>query len=223
MTCFPVACRELCWSIPALHFTRVSGRISELNSASIYLASGSPRRAQLLEQIGVRFERLEVSVDERVRAGEPAQRYVRRLAMAKARCGFAALKTKPRRPVLGADTSVMVAGQIFGKPRNRDEGLAMLCALSGTTHTVLSAVAIVDGFGDACRLQISQVSFRVLSERDCEAYWATGEPIGKAGGYAIQGLAGVFVQHLAGSYSGVMGLPLYETAELLRGRGIDTL
>jgi septum formation protein len=184
-------------------------------SALIYLASASARRQTLLEQIGVGFEQLHVRVDEQSRAGEPADAYVQRLALAKARAGRAFLDTLDPRPVLGADTAVAVDNRIMGKPHDRAQGLEMLRALSGRDHEVLSAVALAGGH-EALRLSRSRVSFRVLEEAECEAYWETGEPLDKAGGYAIQGHAAQFIERLEGSYSGVMGLPLFETAQLLK-------
>jgi len=183
----------------------------------IFLASASPRRRILLDQLGVRHLWGIVDVDETWLPGEPAERYTVRLALAKARAGRLA---QPRLPVLAADTAVVLDEEIMGKPRDRAHGLAMLANLSGRSHRVLSAVALVAGEREASRLSVSTVSFRVMSEAERLAYWDTGEPADKAGGYAIQGRAAAFVAHLAGSYSGVMGLPLYETAQLLEEFGI---
>ncbi len=197
----------------------------------LYLASSSPRRRSLLEQIGVRYELVSAPVDESALPGESAETFVLRLALAKARAGRAALVGRGAlagrpdglaRPVLGADTAVVVDGEILGKPRDRDDGLAMLRRLSDRSHRVLSAVAMV-GEREATRLSASRVTFRPLTEAECVAYWSTGEPRDKAGAYAIQGHGALFVSHLEGSYSGVMGLPLYETAELLYDAGIDPL
>lgn len=184
----------------------------------VYLASSSPRRCELLDQIGVVYEIVSASVDESVHPGEAPETFVLRIALAKARAGRAAL-TDCARPVLGADTAIVVDGDILGKPRDRTDALAMLQRLSGRSHWVLSAVALV-GDVEATRLSASRVTFRRLDDSDCLAYWATGEPADKAGGYAIQGRGAVFISHLEGSYSGVMGLPLYETAELLNEAGI---
>jgi septum formation protein len=192
-----------------------------MQQASIYLASGSPRRRELLAQIGVSYQILSVAVDETPLAGEDPSHYVSRLALAKARAGHASLQGLALRPVLGADTSVAVDGTILGKPRDRTEGLAMLAALSGRTHRVLSAVALVAGAREATRVQESQVRFRPLTASECQAYWDTGEPADKAGAYAIQGRAAAFIIELIGSYSGVMGLPLFETSELLRDFAIS--
>jgi septum formation protein len=194
----------------------------------IYLASHSPRRRELLDQIGVVYRPVAVSVDETPLPGEAPAAYVARLALAKARTGWLAMPAQPPPPagedkvppVLGADTAVVVDGIILGKPRDRAEGLAMLATLSGREHQVLSAVALVTGEREEVRVQESWVRFRVLSAVERAAYWDTGEPADKAGAYGIQGRAAAFIAELRGSYSGVMGLPLFETAELLREFGI---
>ena len=190
--------------------------------AVVYLASLSPRRQELLQQIGVHYEVLPVDVDETPAAGESAEDYAQRLALAKAGAGWSTLVEKKRLPVLGADTVVVANGTIMGKPRDRQQAIAMLQALSGSTHEVLTAVALVAECS-LVRLNISRVTFRTLSLSECEAYWETGEPADKAGAYAIQGLGAVFIGRLEGSYSGVMGLPLFETAELLQESGIRLL
>lgn len=190
----------------------------------VYLASGSPRRRELLQQIGVRFRILAVEVDEAVRSGEEAEVYVRRLAAAKAERGWQALVVEtggaPPAPVLGADTVVVLDGRIIGKPRDRSDALAILADLSGRTHAVLTAVSVCTATGTFDRLSRSSVRFRVVDEEECAAYWDTGEAADKAGAYAVQGYAAVFIADLAGSYSGVMGLPLFETAELLGLAGV---
>ena len=186
----------------------------------IYLASTSPRRRELLEQIGVAYQVVGAPVDETPRGGEAPEVYVLRMALEKARAGHAQAADKPR-PVLGADTTVVVGGAVLGKPRDRADGIAMLRRLSGVTHHVYSGVALVDADREATRLSVSAVSFREIAERECAAYWQSGEPTDKAGGYAIQGRGALFVARLEGSYSGVMGLPLFETAELLREFGGD--
>ena len=191
-------------------------------SPLIYLASRSPRRRELLEQIGVAHRPLDIQVDEQAREGESPSDYVLRLSQDKAAAGLAASPAGEKLPVLAADTCVVIDGEMLGKPEDRQQGLRMLGRLSGATHRVYTAVALDDG-GLATRLSVSEVSFRPLSEAEMAAYWASGEPIDKAGGYAIQGLAAQFVRELRGSYSGVMGLPLYETAELLREAGIELL
>lgn len=182
----------------------------------LYLASASPRRRELLEQIGVSYRLMEVAVDEALRRGEAPEIYVLRLALAKARAGHARLPAAEAGWVLGADTSVVVDNEILGKPRDRAEGIAMLRRLSGVTHHVYTGVALVGEEREGTRLSVSAVSFRELSSQECEDYWRGGEPADKAGGYAIQGRGAMFISRLEGSYSGVMGLPLFETAELFR-------
>ncbi|CAG8865821.1 dTTP/UTP pyrophosphatase [Pseudomonas fluorescens] len=180
---------------------------------ALYLASGSPRRRELLTQIGVPFTLLSAPVDETALPAESAPAYVERLARAKAAAGHARL-TEPG-VVLGADTAVVIDGKILGKPENAAHALAMLAELSGREHQVLTAVALTDGQRCESRCITSEVRFRAISSEEAQRYWATGEPVDKAGGYAIQGLGAIFVTALAGSYSAVVGLPLSETAELL--------
>ena len=184
-----------------------------------YLASTSPRRRQLLEQLGLRFAMLAAEVDETPRAGEAPVDYVLRLAGAKAETA-ARLLGAPAAPVLAADTAVVLETAILGKPRDREDGLAMLARLSGRRHQVLSAVVLWRAGRLDTALSRSEVSFRGISAEEARSYWESGEPVGKAGGYAIQGLGALFVEHLVGSYSGVMGLPLFETAELLQKAGV---
>ena len=186
---------------------------------SLHLASASPRRRELLQQIGVPHRLVSAPIDESVLPGELPVAYVERLARAKAAAGLAVLGGEDA-CVLGADTAVVLDGRILGKPADRAEGLAMLAALSGRSHKVLTAVAVCDHGRCAARVVSSRVHFRTLSTAEREAYWASGEPQDKAGGYAIQGLAAIFVERLEGSYSAVVGLPLAETAELLGGFGI---
>lgn len=188
----------------------------------IFLASRSPRRRELLHQIGIRHTLVDVTVDESIRQRETASEYVVRLALAKARAGAAKLSAGDRLPVLGADTAVVADGEILGKPADRYQALAMLRRLSGQTHRVLTAVALVADQTES-RLCSSQVSFRRIGRAEAEAYWESGEPADKAGGYAIQGAGAIFISHLQGSYSGVMGLPLFETAELLVNAGIEIM
>jgi septum formation protein len=183
---------------------------------SIYLASASPRRRQLLAQIGVQFELLPAPVDETPHADETPADFVCRMALDKAVCGQGNLRGRRRRPVLGADTVVVVENQIFGKPRDSVHALSMLRQMSAARHQVLSAVALVQEERSETRLQRSSVTFRPLAEEEMQRYWDSGEPADKAGAYAIQGFGAIFVRELEGSYSGVMGLPLYETWELLR-------
>lgn len=185
----------------------------------VYLASGSPRRRELLAQVGVPFQLLDVAVDEGVVAGEPAAVYVARLAHLKALAGLHA-RPGATAPVLAADTAVVLDGAILVKPTDRADGERMLRELSGRTHSVLTAVVLAGMEGAQSRLSRSEVRFRAISAAEIGDYWDSGEPQDKAGGYAIQGAGAVFVAHLHGSYSGVMGLPLYETAELLDLQGV---
>lgn len=199
----------------------------------LYLASASPRRQALLAQIGLSVQTVPQAVPEQRLGQESPENYVQRLALEKARAGLASLEETRLRPVLGADTAVVLGDEIFGKPAHEAEALAMLGRLSGRTHRVLSAVAVVGGgilgqdkasqVTEAVRMNESRVRFRDLTEAECRAYWRTGEPADKAGAYGIQGMAALFIEHLEGSYSGVMGLPLFETGELLRQFGIEVL
>ncbi len=186
----------------------------------LYLASASPRRSELLAQIGVSFRVLPASVDESVLPGEAPEHYVERLALAKAQAGLAQLSGQADACVLGADTSVVLDGMILGKPADRNEALQMLRALSNREHQVLTAVALASPAHCASRVVSSYVRFCEISEAHMQAYWNTGEPQDKAGGYAIQGLAAIFVREVRGSYSAVVGLPLCETAELLAAANI---
>ncbi|MGY8828655.1 MAG: Maf family protein [Pseudomonadales bacterium] len=183
--------------------------------ATLYLASGSPRRRELLTQIAVPFLTQIAPIDENALPGESPIAYVERLALTKAQAGLAALTDNADAVVLGADTAVVLDGRILGKPTDRADGLSTLSDLSGRTHEVLTAVALVSRERQASRVVTSQVTFRALSQAEIEAYWASGEPQDKAGCYGIQGLAAVFVSQLQGSYSAVVGLPLCETAALL--------
>ena len=189
----------------------------------LYLASASPRRAELLQQIGLCFEQLSAPVDETPYPGELPADYVQRLALSKARAGYAVLSGNITQPVLGADTTVVIDGEMLGKPIDRAQGLAMLARLSGRVHQVFSGVALVRGEQECTALQVSQVRFRELSATERIAYWDSGEPADKAGAYGIQGLGASFIMELHGSHSGVMGLPLYETVELLRKFSIQPL
>jgi len=186
----------------------------------IYLASGSPRRRELLQQIGVPFRVLGTAVDEAVAAGEAAAPYVARLAAAKAEAGWEQARDAHPAPVLAADTAVVLDGEILGKPAHRDDGERMLRQLSGRTHEVLTAIALRTEAGLRSSISRSAVTFRRIAADEARAYWETGEPPDKAGAYAIQGRAAVFIADLRGSFSGVMGLPLFETAELLREAGV---
>lgn len=182
---------------------------------TLVLASASPRRRELLAQIGVHFEVVVHDVDETLLPDEAPADYVSRLARAKAAAVAALESVGTARPVLGADTIVVVDGQVLGKPRDAADARRMLTLLSGTEHQVMSAVCVMQGVHQALRLSVTAVQFRALSAQEIENYWQSGEPLGKAGAYAVQGLGALFIKNLQGSYSGVMGLPLYETAQLL--------
>ena len=186
----------------------------------IYLASGSPRRRELLQQIGVPFRVVGTSVDEAVRPGEVPAAYVERLAADKADAGWAASRDEADVPVLAADTAVVLGGKVLGKPADRRDAEDMLRQLSGRTHEVLTAIALLTVNGLESRISRSEVTFRSLAAEEIRDYWETGEPADKAGAYAIQGRAAIFIADLRGSYSGVMGLPLFETAELLSKAGV---
>lgn len=178
----------------------------------ILLASRSPRRRELLEQIGVDYDVIDIDIDESWDGKETPENYVQRIALEKARAGNAF--SDEDYPVLAADTAVILDDEILGKAENNEDAVAMLKKLSNKTHTVLSAVSLIHK-NEKTLLSTSQVTFRKLTKTDINHYIETGEPIGKAGGYAIQGKAAVFIKKLEGSYSGVMGLPLFETQELL--------
>lgn len=184
----------------------------------VYLASASPRRSELLRQIGVRFTVRAAAVDEKLGSGEAPEAYVVRLAAAKAETVWAAVADA--RPVLGADTAVVLDGEVLGKPADAVEAAAMLERLSGRAHRVLTGVALRHAGGLDTRLSESEVRFRATTAAERLAYCATEEPFDKAGGYGIQGHAAVFVESVKGSYSGVVGLPLFETAELLAHCGL---
>ena len=175
----------------------------------IVLASASPRRAALLRRLGAPFRVVPAEVDETPRCGEAAPAYALRLAREKALAVGAAL------PTLGADTVVAVDGRILGKPRDAAEGAAMLLSLSGRAHAAFTGVALCDSEREACRLAAARVTFRRIAADEAKDYWNTGEPADKAGGYGIQGIGGVFVSRIEGSYGAVVGLPLRETCDLL--------
>ena len=187
----------------------------------IYLASASPRRRELLQQIGVRFTVMSAAVDEAVLPDEQPLDYVCRLAQAKAEAVLSRVEMEGQliRPVLGADTTVVLGSRILGKPANEDEAVAMLMSLSGQTHKVMTAVALANDNSEYPETQlaysVTEVRFRNIDAVEARRYWRTGEPADKAGAYGIQGLGAIFVESLSGSYSGVVGLPLYETANLL--------
>ena len=182
----------------------------------LYLASQSPRRAELLTRLGLSFGRIDLDIPEQRQPGEPAIDYVRRVAREKAGAGLLKVMATPGAVVLGADTEVILQDEVFGKPADEAEAAAMLRRLSGRVHTVLSAVTLVDARGERHALSLTEVRFAALSDAQIKAYVATGEPMDKAGAYGIQGLGGVFIEHLSGSFTGVMGLPVYETTALLR-------
>ena len=188
----------------------------------LILASASPRRAQLLEQIGVTFAQAPQEIDETPAAGESAEALAERLALKKARAAYA-VQEQSGCIVLGSDTVVVAGDAILGKPEHADDALRMLALLSNRRHRVCTAVSLVSGNRSASRLSVTGVSFREIKLKEAQAYWETGEPHGKAGAYAIQGLGAVFIEQISGSYSGVMGLPLYETAQLLAEFGIPIL
>lgn len=182
----------------------------------IYLASASPRRSALLTQIGVGHRVTPVDVDEQVLPGEPPGQYVTRLAIAKAEALWSRLNDDERHPVLGADTTVALGNEVLGKPADQADAAQMLRRLSGRTHQVYTAVALRYARGCDSRLSVSDVTLRALDEAEIRDYWYSGEPADKAGGYAVQGAAALFIERIAGSYSGIVGLPLFETGELLR-------
>ena len=200
---------------------------------SVYLASKSPRRQELLRQLGVEFEELLLreapgrrrDVVEEPRKDESPLEYVKRIARTKASVGWHRMGRRelPPKPVLGADTEVVLDGATLGKPEDAAAAIAMLAALAGRTHEVITAVAVRWQTQLALAVSTSQVTFRAIPEEEIARYVGTGEPLDKAGGYAIQGKAAAFVSHLKGSYSGVMGLPLFETAELLARLGFPVL
>jgi septum formation protein len=186
---------------------------------ALILASASPRRHQLLVQIGVPHRVVPAHIAEEQQPGEQSDACVERLAVQKARWVWE--QSDRTLPVLGADTAVVIDERMLGKPRHRSEALAMLAQLSGRTHHVLSGIALIAAAGVVqTRLSVSQVRFRPVAEAEAAAYWDSGEMQDKAGGYAIQGRGAVFVAELRGSYTGVMGLPLLETAQLLRAAGV---
>jgi septum formation protein len=189
------------------------------SNSLIYLASASPRRSALLDQIGVPHRVQPVDVDETARGDELADRYVRRLAVLKAETLWQKLAAAQRHPVLGADTAVVLDDEILGKPRDEQDCRRMLKLLSARTHRVFTAVALRASDGCQSRVNVSEVTFRQLADEEIQRYWRSGEPADKAGAYAVQGRAALFIERIAGSYSGIMGLPLFETGELLAAVG----
>lgn len=190
-------------------------------SVQLILASASPRRQALLKQVGIAFRQQVAEIDETPLENEAAEDYVVRLALEKARA-VRQHSVTGRLPVLGADTAVVIDGRLLGKPESLAHARQMLQLLSGREHRVMSAVALVRS-REAVQLSVSRVWFRPLSENEIDAYWRTGEPQDKAGAYAIQGVGAIFIERLEGSYTGVMGLPLYETGRLLQDFGIQIL
>jgi septum formation protein len=181
----------------------------------IYLASASPRRSALLSQIGVPHRVRPTDLDERRRNAEHPSVYVQRLAREKADAVWSALSSAERLPVLAADTTVAIDADILGKPADEHDAVRMLSRLSGRSHQVYTGLALVSKDGTREAVSVSEVQFRELCAGEIRAYWRTGEPADKAGAYAVQGLAAAFIERIAGSYSGIMGLPLFETAALL--------
>lgn len=187
----------------------------------LYLASQSPRRRELLGRLGLEFGVIDLDVPEHRQPGEPAEDYVRRVAREKAGAGLLKVMGNPTALVLGSDTEVVLDDEVFGKPRDAEDAAAMLRRLSGRTHQVISAVSLVSPSRELQAVSVSDVSFAALSEAQIDAYVAGRQWQGKAGAYAIQGFAETFITRLSGSYSGVMGLPLHETAALLRQFGLE--
>lgn len=189
----------------------------------IYLASASPRRAELLSRIGIQYQILPAAIDESQQPAEPPVEYVVRMAQEKARAIRDRRNPRSDAPILGADTVVVIEGEILGKPADETEAVAILGRLSGRVHSVFSAVALLQHQRELTAMSASKVQFRAIAAEEARAYWRSGEPAGKAGAYAIQGIGAIFVERLEGSYSGVMGLPLFETARLLERCGISPL
>jgi septum formation protein len=193
--------------------------MNSMSEPDLILASASPRRSALLRQIGVAHRIAAPEIAEVREPRENLEACIRRLALSKAR-QVRERERASKLPVLGADTAVVLGDEMLGKPANREAALAMLARLEGRSHRVLTAVALVGKHGETLRLARSTVTFRRIDADEIERYWDSGEPVDKAGGYGIQGIAAVFVEKLEGSYSGVMGLPLFETAALLDAAGV---
>ena len=192
-----------------------------MSAPQLHLASSSPRRQEILAAMGLKFSHAGVDIDESRHKNEAVDDMVMRLAREKA---FAADNEKHGKiPVLGADTIVVLGDRVFGKPASKEDALDMLAALSAAAHRVLTAVAVVTGDELGTAMSDTEVRFRDISPDEALAYWQSGEPAGKAGAYAIQGLGGIFVESVNGSYSGVVGLPVFETADLLHQAGIEIL
>jgi septum formation protein len=201
---------------------------SKLSMSFIYLASQSPRRRQLLEQLGIKHELLLPDADEdaesleEVRAGEAPAAYVKRVTGLKLGAAIVRMKRRklPAAPILCSDTTVAFGRTIYGKPQDANDAIRMLGELSGNTHRVLTAVAMQKGNRHVEIMSESRVTFTAMTTKEIKAYAASGEPMGKAGAYAIQGAAAAFIAHMSGSYSGIMGLPMFETAQLLKALGL---
>lgn len=188
----------------------------------LLLASTSPRRQELLRQLGLNFDVVAPEVDEYRQVGEPPLAYVRRMAADKAHAGQqrAAASGRHGLPVLGADTEVVIDDEVLGKPRDRDAGKALLRRLAGRTHEVITAICLLHADQEYTAVSISRVTFGPLTEIEIQDYWQHGESLDKAGGYGIQGMAAGFIARLEGSYSGVMGLPLYELVQIMKKTGM---
>jgi septum formation protein len=197
----------------------VSEAIETSAAPVLHLASSSPRRTEILDALGITYSVGGVDIDEQRRKDELPDAMVLRLAAEKA----AAARTHHALPVLAADTAVVIDGAVFGKPQDQQEALDMLAHLSGRSHRVMTGVALHWDAGERTVLSVNEVVFRQIDPDEALAYWQSGEPRGKAGAYAIQGLGGMFVERIQGSYSGVVGLPVFETAELLADAGIEVL
>jgi len=194
-----------------------------MTAVTLYLASASPRRREILDQLGLEYQLLPQDIDESRLAGESPGDYVCRLAIAKAEAALATVPTSGHCACLGSDTTVVCGNEIFEKPRDEADARRILQCLSGRSHDVLTAVALVSADHSDVRLSRSRVTFRALSEDEISAYWFTGEPADKAGAYGIQGLGAMFIKEIKGSYSSIMGLPVLETVELLSAVGITAL
>ncbi|MFQ6005383.1 MAG: Maf family protein [Woeseia sp.] len=190
-------------------------------AVSVHLASSSPRRHQVLEALGVSFTAAGVDIDETRYDGEPVADMVVRLAVAKAKAARATVDDAL--PIIGADTAVALGDRVLGKPGSDGEAMEMLACLSGRAHTVLTAVALDHAGEVSTATSITEVRFREISPDEAQRYWQSEEPRDKAGAYAVQGVGGIFVEHVSGSYSGVVGLPVFEMAELLRKAGLNIM
>ena len=186
----------------------------------LIMASSSPRRRELLDQIQVSYKVLPVNIDESHMPGETAEQFVMRMAIEKAAASY---EQNPHCVALGSDTIVAIGSTILGKPENKAHAIEILSLLSGNTHQVMTAVAIHCSEYKECVMSVSEVEFTELTRQQIEAYWDTGEPVDKAGAYGVQGIAAQFIKNISGSYSGIMGLPLFETAQLLEKSGIKLL